>query len=339
MKNLYLYQLLVRVFGSVKVSNLGCSNEHYRVCCPFCGDRRYRLYFRWDYHLDRGRVDTRFRHSRQVWCHNEELCMADPENVSRLRDMLLGHADSVRAVAPVCEPDLDRGAAVEWPISGSVSIASLASDHPAVVWLRSRRFDPYVVAKTYDLYYGHEIGPYYHRVIIPILDLKTQVVGFQARALDDAAELKYLSSDYLPRAGLLYNLSTASRHSTVVVVEGPVDVWRVGPCSVASLGMLSSRQVSLLTSLTGKTIVLAYDGDVWSNPATKRRIESCADVLRFRFGGRVVVVKLEKDRDPADYSSEEFWSVVVKQAQQQGIELDLRESCPLGCRGNARSGS
>ena len=112
-----LYKALTVAFGDVHVINPGVSaevdyppplthglieepiptpiyanrirgGEQYAVCCPFCGDKRYRLYFShlWNADLTLGSIVYHCSDSL-VRCFNEE-CQRKPENKNLIRSKL-----------------------------------------------------------------------------------------------------------------------------------------------------------------------------------------------------------------------------------------------------------
>jgi hypothetical protein len=107
-------------------------------------------------------------------------------------------------------------------------------------YLRQRGFHPEQLARDWNLrgttYLSKEWS---WRIVFPICDQEGTTAAYCGRALDDEVRPKYrmsseeqISQD--PRS-LLYGIHAAQE--SVVVVEGPSDVWRLGPGAVATLGI------------------------------------------------------------------------------------------------------
>jgi DNA primase len=127
-------------------------------------------------------------------------------------------------------------------------------------------------------------GGYYDRfrgrVMFPICDVRGQVVGFGARALDGTPP-KYLNSPQTPlfdKSGVLYGIHRAKtairEQGHAVVVEGYMDVLMAhqqGRANVlASLGTaVTEKQIRVVKKLT-KKLVLAMDADTAGDQATLR---------------------------------------------------------------------
>ncbi|UCC59739.1 MAG: DNA primase, partial [Dehalococcoidia bacterium] len=122
-----------------------------------------------------------------------------------------------------------------------------------------------------------------HRLMFPIRDIKGRVVGFGARALDDAVP-KYLNSPQtavFDKSGILYGIDRAKgairERGLAVIVEGYMDVitaHQFGEANVvASMGTaLTEKQMRILKGLT-KRVAFALDPDVAGDAATMRGIE------------------------------------------------------------------
>ena len=82
--------------------------EQYVVNCPFCGDRRHRLYFSymWNQPIKSGNLIYRCT-DHLVRCFNEE-CQKDQSNFQKMRDMILKCMKEV-------ENDVEFSGAAEHP--------------------------------------------------------------------------------------------------------------------------------------------------------------------------------------------------------------------------------
>ncbi len=137
-----------------------------------------------------------------------------------------------------------------------------------------------------------------NRLTIPILDAKSRVIAFGARALDPAAEPKYLNSPetrLFDKGSTVFNFARARRaafeQSALIVVEGYMDVIALDQAgfanTVATLGTaFTERQMELLWQLAPEPVI-CFDGDRAGEAAAARAIDRMLPVLReghsFRF--------------------------------------------------------
>ncbi len=137
-----------------------------------------------------------------------------------------------------------------------------------------------------------------NRLTIPILDVKSRVIGFGARALDPDAEPKYLNSpetQLFDKGSTVFNFARARKaafdNSELVVVEGYMDVIALHQAgfahAVATLGTaFTERQMEQLWLLAPEPII-CFDGDRAGEAAAARAIDRMLPMLReghsFRF--------------------------------------------------------
>ena len=127
------------------------------------------------------------------------------------------------------------------------------------------------------------------RIIFPIFNISSQVIGFGGRVMDDSdpKNAKYLNSPETPvynKSSSLYGLNRAKdklrEHKTVFIVEGYFDLLALHQHkiinSVATLGTsLTAEHVRLIRGYIGKTgkVILVYDSDDAGLKAAYRSIE------------------------------------------------------------------
>jgi DNA primase len=137
-----------------------------------------------------------------------------------------------------------------------------------------------------------------NRLTIPILDAKSRVIAFGARALDPDAEPKYLNSPetrLFDKGSSLFNFARARQAAfdkgELVVVEGYMDVIALHQAgfahAVATLGTaFTERQMELLWQLAPEPTV-CFDGDRAGEAGAARAIDRMLPNLRegrsFRF--------------------------------------------------------
>jgi DNA primase len=166
-------------------------------------------------------------------------------------------------------------------------------------YLENRGFNPKVLQKDYQLRCCYQTGKYPYRIIIPII-VKGKVVNLTARDVTGQQSPKYknLSNQeaVIPMKECLYNIDSVD--DKVVIVEGVLDVWRIGPGSVATMGTeYTSKQLSLLFHKKIKKVFVLYDSDAI------KKAEKLSYALS-TFVPRVEVLSLEEG-DPADMKIEE----------------------------------
>jgi DNA primase len=137
-----------------------------------------------------------------------------------------------------------------------------------------------------------------NRLTIAILDAKSRVIAFGARALDPATDPKYLNSPetrLFDKGATVFNFARARKAAfdsgELVVVEGYMDVIALNQAgltnAVATLGTaFTERQMELLWQLAPEPII-CFDGDKAGEAAAARAIDRMLPNLRegrsFRF--------------------------------------------------------
>jgi hypothetical protein len=176
--------------------------------------------------------------------------------------------------------------------------------------INERGFDPDALVAEWGLVGtgldGHVILPgggaewYKFRIIIPIY-YKGVLISFQGRDITGKSGIKYKACpqalEVRDHKHSLYGLDKV-RGNAVVVTEGVMDVWRLGPGAVATFGIKWTAQQLLL--LAGfKRIFLLYDPD----PQAIKQ----ADQLAYELGcmGRDVEVFEMDGGDPAELAPDD----------------------------------
>jgi hypothetical protein len=343
-----LYACLCRAFGRVKVVHEGeaCQaslaagqwpfdgptlevhswGETYAVCCPFCGDTRYRLYVNHRWALRDERVG-----SDNLWmakCFNED-CLRNLNLLFRLRTLVLEEgrfssgdqgADLVLPGAPrQHRGQPGRPAMLPGPIT---RLDRLVPDHPARAYLEGRGFDS---ALQYGVAYCAEPAWSYpmtlNRLILPV-QLHGKLVGWQARCVGErdwsGGVPKYYTMPGMKTSQTLYNFDRAARCPFVVLTEGATDVWRFGPEAVALFGKnLSEAQFELIAGVPAwreGCVIVLLDGDAKEEGRKiKKRLA--------RWARHAVWLGLPEGWDPGRYSTERLREVVFSGARRSGIDL------------------
>jgi DNA primase len=168
-----------------------------------------------------------------------------------------------------------------------------------------------------------------NRLTIPIVNVRSRIIAFGARALDAAAEPKYLNSPetkLFDKGSTVFNFARARGPAfdkgELIVVEGYMDVIGLHQAGfqhvVATLGTaFTERQMDQLWQLAPEPII-CFDGDRAGEAAASRAINRMLRVLReghsFRFAF------LPQGSDPDD---------LVRNEGTQTLSRCLAEAKPL----------
>ncbi len=144
-----------------------------------------------------------------------------------------------------------------------------------------------------------------NRVIFPIIDSRSNVLGFGGRALPPDSTPKYLNTGdtlVFKKSRELFAMGIAKKtaHPFLILAEGYMDVVAVTgagfDCAVASLGTaLTANQARMLSALQ-KPVILAFDSD-----EAGRRASARAATLLEEAGVDVRVLTMEGAKDPDEY--------------------------------------
>ena len=171
-------------------------------------------------------------------------------------------------------------------------------------YLRSKGY-PDEILKDSGLVTIEERGTYdkfWNRVMFPIMDVNSRVVGFGGRVMGDG-EPKYLNSPetlVFDKSRNLYGLNYArtSREKYMLVCEGYMDVIALQQAgflnAVASLGTaLTAQHAVLLKRYTG-LVILTYDSD---NAGVKAALRAIPILKEAGLSAKVLNMRPHKDPD------------------------------------------
>jgi len=295
--------------------------EAYRTNCPFCYDTRHRLYVNHRWGLKD--ADTGTHNWWLCHCFNED-CVAEFKAQMVLRTMVYddaspGQADVLRAPVRVAS----RGP-VTLP-GVCVPVTTLPPQHVASRYLDERGFSH--LAAILQLQYCEWMPPppapdqlAHRRLIIPMF-MDDVLVTWQGRLIDSggwADAPKYVTATGTSKSAVLYNFSVAKRSAggTVVVVEGPTDVWRYGPEAVATLGKKASMIQLQLLSHTWPGALFLVDGDDL-DAETKAR-QSVTELNR-QGVKRAALVVTPPGTDPGAMSTPDVRRLAAHAARDAGL--------------------
>ena len=348
--NPVLYRLLQERFGEVRVYNEGvaqvsnyCYNalekrdylsliepgEYYAVNCPFCNDTRHRLYFN---HMWGHRDSLDRRNLWLVICYNENCC-EDSERRLELWSLLLDPTIGSLDRAPIRKgKEVDPTMmAADWP--GPVErVDKLSPNHKAVQYLsQDRGFDVKMLGKFYNVHYCRDSFRMLarDRIIIPIYEEK-KLVGWQARFVGEMdwhrrdAPPKYFTCPGTPRRLVLYNFANAIQYRFGVIMEGPTDVWALGPMGLCTLGasMTTAQRAKFIAAFRNYGAILLYDPDT-AGKESVLKLRAALESVQFRLG--FANIALPKDHDPGSFNRDVLRGHIVYQAKQQGVAVNWQK--------------
>lgn len=148
---------------------------------------------------------------------------------------------------------------------------------------------------------------YVNRIMFPLFDVSSKVVGFSGRIYNSSSDSKYINTKETPifkKGEMLYNFYEAKDfvrlEKKIIVVEGFMDVIRlysVGIKNVVALmgTSLTKEQISLLKRLSNN-VYLSLDGD----EAGLKAMANIGGVLEEN-GFNVRIIKLSSNLDPDEF--------------------------------------
>lgn len=287
LRNPKLHGVLSQLYGRVRVQGAGqpfrykvvtdergyrsvkkvSSGEEYTVCCPHCGDTRFRLNVN---HVFGTRIEGILM-DYVAHCWNEECEVRKEIYEAVLRGGGTSLVIGGEALAgPVSVETMAQDSHARFRrLQGLTRVDSLPEAHPARVYLQGRRLDPAILGPYFQVCYCADPDPTVRlacrRVVFPIMfPMKNELgepqslpVGWQARAIPGLSESdkpKYWTSPGCSRTHFFYLFDwamTACRG--VIIVEGPTDALTIGPPAVATLGRrITQRQQALLVDHWGE---------------------------------------------------------------------------------------
>lgn len=364
-----LYKALEEVFGDVKISNPGSPGafsypdaitklvrktkgsrkyahvedwgEVYAVCCPGCGDTRYRLYFSYlcgcRYKKNKSKPWVYF--TKWIFsCKNEncrhklkpyinkltfdwvDLSTLKGAEVSGPSDAAYDHYMSVKVTVP----------------PGMLRLIPENMPGKCMEYLEERNFDPRVLDTKYACRLVTPGTKYKYptqdkvrvykeeNLFIPVIEGR-EIVSWQTRPFRKTGkkEPKYFNMPGSKSA--LYNLDRALQYKHILGIEGVTDVWRAGDASLALLGtnVTSSQKFKMKTiwGRDGKIVVLVEKG---SEKYVLKLWKGLTD--EGLFGEGVCLAGLGELGDPADLREDQNKALLeegCKYTVKSGNRLDI----------------
>lgn len=172
-------------------------------------------------------------------------------------------------------------------------------------YLQLRGFTPpskYI--KKYKLLATHPVGRYKFRIIIPIY-MNRQLVSFTSRDITGKQIPPYLSaSDKEGKMNIkstIYNYDFLHPGTDAILVEGPLDAWKLGNGAVSSFGVkYTDRQIILLKKKEIRTLFIMFDNDPAGRGGARNFAKVMAPLVK-----RIEIITFDTINDPGDLSIDE----------------------------------
>lgn len=167
-----------------------------------------------------------------------------------------------------------------------------------------------------------------NRVMVPIIDVRGNVVAFGGRVLDDSKPKYINTSDtlvYKKSLGVFgLNFAKNTTEKSLILVEGYMDAISLHQAgftnTIACLGTALTSEMAHLLSRYADEIILSYDADEAGQKATQRAIGILGSI-----GMKLRVVHLSGGKDPDEilrkYGPERFRSLIDGAANDIEFEL------------------
>lgn len=168
-------------------------------------------------------------------------------------------------------------------------------------YLTDRNFDPDFLVVEWGLKgVGPMGGEWAWRILIPICNQMGHEVSYTSRALSESRSPRYLTASNErslenPRS-LLYGEQYAE--DTILVVEGPTDVWRIGRGAVATLGTSWTKEQAVKISKYKRRLIM-FDNET----EAQKHAQELAGAVAAADGTTDIITGLKTD--PGDLTSSE----------------------------------
>jgi hypothetical protein len=187
--------------------------------------------------------------------------------------------------------------------AGLVSTPGILTElkQPHRQYLRMRGFDPDQIECLWNVRAFGPAGKLAWRIWIPI-EHKREVVSWTTRSIALKESRRYISAspkeEKINHKTLLYGYDHVV--ASCIVVEGPLDVWAIGPGAVALMGLQATpEQIKLIGNVPLRA--LCCDNE----PAALKRANDLANKLQ-QYPGETFVIQLETGKDPAESDESEI---------------------------------
>ena len=168
-------------------------------------------------------------------------------------------------------------------------------------YLRSRGFSPREIQKIWQIGGIGIDAKLSWRIWIPITYQK-EVVSWTTRSISNETKYRYISAseqeELIPHKTILYGIHLAQHH-TIIIVEGPLDAWKIGPGAVATFGISYTDEQMIMASQSPIRVIV-FDNEVKAQSRARQLFNDLAS-----FPGKNYLVNLDAP-DPGSASEKEI---------------------------------
>lgn len=175
-------------------------------------------------------------------------------------------------------------------------------------YLQSRKFDSYLLESVWGLLGTKNLSKEWNwRILASLYSLEGNIVGWTGRTISEEVKQRWkttskkdLSED--PRK-LFYGLQKAEIGKSILIVEGPSDVWRLGAGAVATLGIDWTEEQAGILRLFKRRFIMFDNQDI-----AQKKAEELANWLSPLPGETILITDLKTD--PGDLPQKEANSIM-----------------------------
>lgn len=238
--------------------------------CPFCtGNPGYHL----GYNLKKGYFHCWRCGWKSTFKTIARLTGAPPEEVRSILSRYALKGKALRRVAYFEQSSQELPAKKLDRAKLPMNLMPLLPAHRR--YLENRGLDVDEVLELWKIKSIGPVGPYKHRIFIPIY-WHGRLVSFHSRDVTGKQDPKYKACakehEVIHHKELVYGLEEALAHGlrSVIVVEGPIDVWKLGIGAVCVFGTaFTMKQVMLLARHVDRAIIV-FDNEKQAQRSAKR---------------------------------------------------------------------
>ena len=259
------------------------------ICCPFCDDESN--------HLGVKLSDLRVRCWRcgkhYLTSLISEIAQCNMNEAKVFQKILL--AD--RTVLP---PILEKQKEASSANRKAVLLPTESTSHfpkMHIEYLEGRGFNPRQIIRRYKLRACYTVGRYKFRIIIPIY-VHNRLVSFTSRDVTNEQEIPYKNASagevILTAKRTVYNYDNIQKGGNAILVEGPIDVWKLGKPAISIFGVEHTEdQILYLMKKKIDTLFILFDNDEAGRKAARRLGRTMASIIN-----NVELIFLKDKNDP-----------------------------------------
>lgn len=175
-----------------------------------------------------------------------------------------------------------------------------------IEYLEGRGFNPRQIIRRYKLRACYTVGRYKFRIIIPIY-LHNRLVSFTSRDITDDQDPPYKNASahevILSPKRAVYNYDSIQQGGNAILVEGPIDVWKLGAEAISILGVEHTEdQILYIMKKKIDTLFILFDNDGPGRKAARKLGLTMASIIK---NVELIFLKDKSINDPGALSLSE----------------------------------